>query len=82
LDRVVDGRDGMPDRNAARHHAGPPRNTAQVYGAGAAQRDTASELGPTHAEQVPQDAKQGHLGFGFDLVRLAVDLQSDQGALS
>src|SRR5215468_5121891 len=33
----LDGRDGLPDGGAHRHHAGPPRDAVQVHGAGAAQ---------------------------------------------
>jgi len=76
---ALDGGDRMPDGGAHRHHAGSPRDAVQVHGAGATERDAATELGAVHAEQIAQDPEQGHVRRRVDLVRLAIDSQSDHG---
>src|SRR2546428_8792121 len=75
----LDGGDRMSDRSAHRHHAGSPRHAVQVHGAGAAQCDAAAELGAVHPKQVAQGPEEGHVRVRVDLVRLAVDFQSDHG---
>src|SRR2546422_3249377 len=76
---ALDGGDGMADRGAHRRDARSSWYAVEVHGAGAAQCGAAAELGASHAEQVPQDPKQGHVGWRIDGVTSAVDCQCDHG---
>src|SRR2546430_11592835 len=78
---ALDGGDGMADRGAHRRDARSSWYAVEVHGAGAAQCGAAAELGASHAEQVPQDPKQGHVGWRIDSVTSAVDCQCDHRQL-
>src|SRR2546429_2960158 len=71
----------MADRGAHRRDARSSWYAVEVHGAGAAQCGAAAELGASHAEQVPQDPKQGHVGWRIDSVTSAVDCQCDHRQL-
>src|SRR2546428_977974 len=78
---ALDGCNGMADRGAHRRDARSSWYAVEVHGAGAAQCGAAAELGASHAEQVPQDPKQGHVGWRIDSVTSAVDCQCDHRQL-
>src|SRR5437879_1010722 len=79
---ALDGRDGMADRGAHRCDARSSWYAVEVHGAGAAQCGAAAELGASHAEQVPQDPKQRHVGWRIDGLSLAVYRHCDHGQVS
>src|SRR6266581_6594596 len=79
---ALDGRDGMADCGAHRRDARSSWYAVEVHGAGAAQCGAAAEFGAGHAEQVPQDPKQGHVGWRIDGLSLAVYRQCDHGHAS
>jgi hypothetical protein len=63
-----------------RRLAGANRLAVEMHGASAAQRLTAAELGPGHAEYVAQHSQQRDVAVNIDLMGCAVDLQRESHA--
>src|SRR5947208_4730888 len=79
---ALEGGDRLAARSGDRQHARAHRLAVQVYGASAALREAAAEVGIIETEIVAQGVKQRHLRLGVDGNALAVDGGLEAGHVS